>query len=69
MFFFFFERGLGKKKSGKRGGKQGRRISLFSLSLHTRSLDFCLLAREGSGHVGLADGGLGGQDGDLKRGE
>lgn len=65
--FFFFERGLGRKSETEREGKKREEFLVFFplSSTHTLSRLLCSLAREGSRHVGLADGGLGGQDSDL----
>lgn len=64
---FFFLKGDSVEKARQRErAKREEFLVFFSLSsTHTLSRLLYSLAREGSGHVGLADGGLGGQDSDL----
>ena len=66
---FFLIRGL-KAEERKEAARRKNKEYLFpSFSPRARfSLSLSLsLAAEGVGHVDLADGGLGGQDGDLKK--
>ena len=77
FFVLFLRRGMRRERRRRRREKNGRKketsVSLplscfFSLSTNRNALFFSNhLAPEGSGHVGRADGGLGGQDGDLEK--
>lgn len=65
---FFFIRGL-KAEERKEAARRKNKEYLFpSFSPRARFSLSLSLAAEGVGHVDLADGGLGGQDGDLKEG-
>ena len=63
VFSFFLH---GERDSGGKSGEERKRKGDYSFRLFCSTLLNLCLAGDGIGNVGLADGGLGRKDGDLR---